>query len=560
MTAGAGVPDPLGTALQTGRTPHEVLRRSVTVELLDVRAELGEVPNAVIEHAAEDAGVTPRTVRRWLQTANADPDFADAPGKLKPRGIKLNDDELELIFAHSGNVSAVWREIKDNDDCRFGSETSLRRAWKDIDPAVAAMAAGGAVELMKKQPRVLSEAPERNHTWRIDHEELPVWVLPKGRSVPEKPWVTVIEDDNTRMAMSMIYTFGTPSVEQIIAALADAIRRKPTTMTGQWVGGLPRRLISDNGGDFRSTLYREALARLGIVPRFNYPYMKHQNGKIERFNRTSQDEFAQRLPGYAHGPETLKGKQLYAMRGDVLHEDVFRELLLNWMQEYNSERPHSSLDGRTPLQVWCEQTNLLREADPDGLRLALMQDAKPRRVQPTGVFFKNRYYQRGALAGWIGRDVVVRYLPTRRSSRCSTRPARGSRPRTRTPNLTEDELDELDQLRRSQYRSARRLIVAAAQRRADAVVTEGKPAITSIAKTLTSDALTNGDAELLELMEQDDPAPRMADDEGDDASADSAQALQAMWELPAAVDDPDDLSLLDDFDNDNDDDNTDNHN
>jgi len=50
----------------------------------------------------------------------------------------------------------------------------------------------------------------------------------------------------------------------------------------------------------------------------------------------------------------------------------------------------------------------------------------------------------------------------------------------------------------------------------------------------------------------------MADDEGDDASADSAQALPAMWELPAAVDDPDDLSLLDYFDND--DDNTDNHN
>lgn len=137
------------------------------------------------------------------------------------------------------------------------------------------MATDGVEGLKAVQLRTLWTAPHRNHTWQIDHEELPVWVLPRGRKTPEKPWITVIEDDNTRYVLSVLVTFGRPNAEQVIATLGDAMRRKDTTVDGQWVGGVPVRIISDNGAEFLGELYRVSLARLGVAKQRTYPYSGH---------------------------------------------------------------------------------------------------------------------------------------------------------------------------------------------------------------------------------------------------------------------------------------------
>jgi transposase InsO family protein len=73
-----------------------------------------------------------------------------------------------------------------------------------------------------------------------------------------------------------------------------------------------QRLYSDNGSCYRSELYRQTVAGLGLKQRFTRPYTPRTNGKAERFIQTSLREWAyahayshstdrsSRLPGFLH--------------------------------------------------------------------------------------------------------------------------------------------------------------------------------------------------------------------------------------------------------------------
>lgn len=535
------------TSVPPGLKGRDLIRRAIVAELLDVRIEYGRVPNWVIEQLAADVGQSPRTLWRWLADAQ-DILGDDAPAELLHLDVapSLTDVEIEVVYAHLGKLAPAYKELRAAGKTDIKSLSTFRRAWKRLDPAVRAMATDGAKGVQAVQLCTRWQAPERNHTWQMDHEELPVWVMPRGRSTPEKSWVTVVEDDNTRYVLAVLVTFGTPTAEQVVAAIADAIRRKDTTVAGQWVGGVPLRILTDNGGDYVSALCTQSLVRLGITHRRSYPYSPHQKGKVERFNQTSQHEFAARLPGYAYGPRTLKQKDFYGLGGTILDEVVLIELLLDWVEQYNTERPHSALGGRTPLEAWCEQYNPLREVDPQALRLAMLLEAKPRKVHPDGVFFDNRYYQRGALAGYVGRKVNIRHLPYDRSFVevfdgdtwiCTAFPH---------ADLTEDERDDLERLRRQQYTNARVHLAATAERRAMAVETGKRPGLLPAAAIVRDESLSDGDMELMRLLgpDADLNLPRLA---GADAPAPETTNDPDPWELALDGAGDDDLSQLDDL-------------
>jgi transposase InsO family protein len=52
------------------------------------------------------------------------------------------------------------------------------------------------------------------------------------------------------------------------------------------------RVLSDNGGAYRSFLWRDTCAELGITPKRTRPYRPQTNGKIERFHRTLTEGWA----------------------------------------------------------------------------------------------------------------------------------------------------------------------------------------------------------------------------------------------------------------------------
>jgi transposase InsO family protein len=88
------------------------------------------------------------------------------------------------------------------------------------------------------------------------------------------------------------------------------------------------RVLTDNGGCYRSRLWRNTLTAAGITHKRTRPYRPQTNGKVERFNRTILDEWAYARP---YPSETAR-----------------REALPGWLHTYNHHRGHTALGGKPP--------------------------------------------------------------------------------------------------------------------------------------------------------------------------------------------------------------------
>ncbi len=90
-----------------------------------------------------------------------------------------------------------------------------------------------------------------------------------------------------------------------------------------------QRVLTDNGGCYRSILWRDTCAELGITHKRTRPYRPQTNGKIERFHRTL-------VEGWAF-------KKFY-------NSDSARMAALPaWIHEYNHHRPHSAVGKAAPI-------------------------------------------------------------------------------------------------------------------------------------------------------------------------------------------------------------------
>jgi transposase InsO family protein len=93
-----------------------------------------------------------------------------------------------------------------------------------------------------------------------------------------------------------------------------------------------QRVLTDNAKAYtESVLFAETAAGLGIRLKRTRPYRPQTNGKVERFNKTLLDE-------WAYG-------RLYRSNAER------RRALARWLRSYNHRRPHTALDGLTPMAV-----------------------------------------------------------------------------------------------------------------------------------------------------------------------------------------------------------------
>jgi transposase InsO family protein len=93
-----------------------------------------------------------------------------------------------------------------------------------------------------------------------------------------------------------------------------------------------QRVLTDNAKAYaESVVFAETAAGLGIRLKRTRPYRPQTNGKVERFNKTLLEEWA-----YA---------RLYRSN------DERRRAFTRWLRIYNHRRPHTSLDGLTPMAV-----------------------------------------------------------------------------------------------------------------------------------------------------------------------------------------------------------------
>ena len=89
-------------------------------------------------------------------------------------------------------------------------------------------------------------------------------------------------------------------------------------------------VMTDNALAYRrSNAFRDAVAALAAVQRFTRPHCPWQNGKVERFNRTIQIEWAYR--------------QVFTTNADRT------AALAPWLEHYNTQRRHWALGGLPPI-------------------------------------------------------------------------------------------------------------------------------------------------------------------------------------------------------------------
>ena len=90
-----------------------------------------------------------------------------------------------------------------------------------------------------------------------------------------------------------------------------------------------QRVLTDNGGCYRSRLWRQQCQDLDVKHERTRPYRPQTNGKVERFHRTL-------TAGWAF-------RRLYRS------ESARRNALPTWLHEYNHHRLHSAIGRTTPI-------------------------------------------------------------------------------------------------------------------------------------------------------------------------------------------------------------------
>lgn len=148
----------------------------------------------------------------------------------------------------------------------------------------------------------------------------------KPRSINHKPkmghaFVHSVIDDHSRVVYSEVHDDETAVTATVVLVNAVA-----------WFaerGVSIRRVLSDNGGCYKSYLWHRTCDELGITVKKTRPYRPQTNGKIERFHRTLADGW-----GYA---------RCYTSE----HER--RQALPAFIHEYNHHRPHTACGSQPPV-------------------------------------------------------------------------------------------------------------------------------------------------------------------------------------------------------------------
>ncbi len=190
------------------------------------------------------------------------------------------------------------------------------------------------------QRTVTSRCP--NHVWTCDLTMVPLfggfWIPWFPRALlPSWPfcwWVAAVMDHHSRRAIAWRVFLKQPTAEQVVGLLDWA-----RVVSGR----APKYMVTDQGSQFRDA-YRGWCDAHGITPRYGAVGRYGSIALIERFWATLKGEGLRRI--------------VLPLRYDAMCREV--ELFVQW---YNVHRPHSSLGGATPDEVFFH-----RPAARDGPR------------------------------------------------------------------------------------------------------------------------------------------------------------------------------------------------
>lgn len=143
-----------------------------------------------------------------------------------------------------------------------------------------------------------------------------------------KRYILTAIDTATKLAFARMYT------NKSSRSAADFLQRFHALMSAEIEHGQ-----TDNGSEFAKE-FETACTDLQVVHVWSRVKTPNDNAVVERFNRTLQEEFLQ--DGHFH-PDP----------------DTFNRQVVEWLIEYNFERPHQALGYRTPAEAVDKSAQLV---------------------------------------------------------------------------------------------------------------------------------------------------------------------------------------------------------
>jgi transposase InsO family protein len=293
---------------------------------------LASLPDANISQLASRFGISRKTAYKWLTRFSKDEHLTDRSRRPLSSPTRTSD-ELEALVLKARDENPTWggrklrvylQDAKHPLIPSASTITTILRRHNRLDGPRAG------------EPRAWQrfERPNPNDLWQMDFKGH------VGMTNGQRCHPLTVLDDHSRFAMAVI-ACADESHETVRSALTGVFRRY----------GLPARMLMDNGSpwggesqDNPYTIFTVWLLQLGIAVSHGRPYHPQTQGKDERFHRTFKEELLSRC--------TLSDLEDSQRRFDP------------WRDIYNYQRPHESLDMKTPATRYRPSPRSMPETLP----------------------------------------------------------------------------------------------------------------------------------------------------------------------------------------------------
>ena len=386
----------------------------------------------------------PHTVRRWYHdymTADGDvralvPQFERRGGherRLDSLVFTIIEAMIERYFLtperHSGDHvhHMVIGEIDRLNATRAPGETlkypSRRTVYSEIEK-LDAYAVCVARHGKRAADRKFGQTGTRPRPSRplerveIDHTKSDLLVVDELTKLPiGRPWVTAAIDVYSRMVFGIHVGFTPPSFVSVMRCVRNGIVPKsalrqefPEIENGWPVHGVPESIVCDNGKEFHSQAFEDAMQQLGTEIMFCSVMDPNQKAPIERFLGTINRGLLQHQPGSTFSDIFDRG-DYDPKKNAVISFSMFRAVIMKWICDVYQVRFHRGLAG-VPLKVY--QRAILSAPPPALPRrieelVVLFGRSEERALQHTGIEFQGLFYNAPELA------VLRRHLKGRKA-------------------------------------------------------------------------------------------------------------------------------------------------
>ena len=291
-----------------------------------------------VAHVAKAMGVSRQTAHRWVARRDAEGDAGLVDRSSRPHGMPTRvSRELEkvVVAARAQHrrgpdwlgpelgipARTVGRILVRNGVARLAECDPLTgeriRASKATATRYEKDRPG---ELIHVDVKKIGRIPEGGG-WRARGRQVRTAASRKARIGYD--YVHSAVDDHSRLAYSEIHS------DEQGDTCAGFLRRAATNFAGYGIGRIEA-VMTDNAWSYtRSAGFSQALADIGAKHIKIRPHCPWQNGKVERFNRTLQIEWAYR--------------QVFTSN------DERSAALPTWLWYYNNRRRHTALGGLPPI-------------------------------------------------------------------------------------------------------------------------------------------------------------------------------------------------------------------